>query len=167
MSLTLLRTCTNQVDDVLVLSNFLHCVHFRQKVSQLVLSSISWKIRQIIDYLKPTAFPPFLEKAKRKATLFLARVESLSSYLITISKHENIDENTCNVNLKMRKELISIAKLRFLYSVSIFCIHISLRVSGNYFVLLLFRTVGKTFYSLFSQFVCHRVVWLSGTHRRQ
>jgi len=47
-SLTVLRACTNQVDDVLVPSNFLHCIHLRQKISQLVLSSISCKIRQII-----------------------------------------------------------------------------------------------------------------------
>lgn len=45
--LTMLRACTNQVDDVLVPSNFFHSVHFGQKVRQLVLSSISWKRRQI------------------------------------------------------------------------------------------------------------------------
>lgn len=61
VSLTVLRACTNQVDDVLVPSNILHRVHFRQEVSQLVLSSISWKIWQIIDYLNLLLLPPVLK----------------------------------------------------------------------------------------------------------
>jgi len=60
VSLTVLRACANQVDDVLVPPNILHRVHFRQEVSQLILSSISWKIRQITD-LKPLAFTPCFE----------------------------------------------------------------------------------------------------------
>ena len=61
VSLTVLRACTNQVDDVLVPSNILHRVHFRQEVSQLVLSSIGWKIRQIIDYVTFLPLPPVLQ----------------------------------------------------------------------------------------------------------
>lgn len=61
VSLTVLRTCTNQVDDVLVPSNILHRVHFRQEVSQLILSSISWKIQQMIDFLSLLPLPPVLK----------------------------------------------------------------------------------------------------------
>lgn len=64
MSLTVLCACTNQVDDVLVPSNILHRVHFRQEVSQLVLSSIGWKIRQIIDFLTLLSLPPVLQDSR-------------------------------------------------------------------------------------------------------
>ena len=64
VSLTVLCACTNQVDDVLVPSNILHRVHFRQEVSQLVLSSIGWKIRQIIDFLTLLSLPPVLQDSR-------------------------------------------------------------------------------------------------------
>ena len=64
VSLTVLRACTNQVDDVLVPSNILHRVHFRQEVSQLVLSSIGCKIRQIIDYFTLLSLPPVWQDSR-------------------------------------------------------------------------------------------------------
>lgn len=71
----MLCACTNQVDDVLVPSNILHRVHFRQEVSQLVLSSIGWKIRQIID------FTPCIAGQPRSKVLCESVVDSITAFI--------------------------------------------------------------------------------------